>query len=84
MQAETNMISVYVVWALAGPTMITLLQYDNTADQEMAMGQWSAEDYVAQAFDAEFPTELNTIGTNSAAYELAGIFKVDKPLEWIY
>lgn len=76
------MLDVYVVWVLDGPIMTTLLQFEDSDIQRQAMQQWSAQDYVAQAFDAEFPDEPNEILTG-ASYELAAIFKA-KDLHWIY
>lgn len=76
------MLNVYVVWVLDGPIMTTLLQYEDSDIQRQAMQQWSAQDYVVQACDAEFPDEPNEI-LAGASYELAAIFTA-KELHWIY
>ena len=56
-----KLMSVTVIWKLDGPFMCTLLQYDDTDDQRMAMQSWSVKDYVDQAHDAEFPDEPNLL-----------------------
>jgi hypothetical protein len=76
------MINVYVVWIYDGPIMVTILQYEDSDIQRQAMQQWSPQDYVAQAFDAEWPEEPNAI-VNGESYELAAIFTADN-LHWIY
>lgn len=77
-----TMFSVYVIWSLDGPIMTTRLDFEDSDIQRQAMQQWSSEDYVVQAFDAEFPDEANDI-TAGASYELAAIFTADN-LHWIY
>lgn len=76
------MMKVYVIWSLDGPIMTTLLEFEDSDIQRQAMQQWSAQDYVVQAFDAEFPDEPNNI-QSGASYELAAIFTADN-LHWIY
>ena len=76
------MMNVYVVWCLDGPIMTTLLQFDDDDMQRQAMQQWSADDYVVQAFDAEYPGEPNAV-VNGASYELAAIFTA-KDVNFIY
>lgn len=73
---------VYVIWSLDGPIMTTLLEYDDSDEQRQAMQQWSAQDYVTQAYDAEWPDESNAI-VEGAIYELAAIFTAEN-LHWIY
>jgi hypothetical protein len=77
-----TMIDVYVIWSFDGPIMTTLLQFEDSDIQRQAMQQWSAQDYVEQAFDAEFIEEPNAIA-NGESYELAAIFTAEK-LHWIY
>lgn len=68
------MINIYVVWCLDGPIMTTLLQYPDTREQRKAMKGWSNQDYVEQAYDAEFLEEDgSSLGHQS--YELAAIFE---------
>lgn len=78
------MINVYVVWAYDGPIMATLLQFEDSDIQRQAMQQWSPQDYVVQAADAElgFEEEENPI-QKGESYELAAIFTAEK-LHWIY
>ena len=78
--AETGMMNIYVVWALDGPIMTTLLQFEDSDIQRQAMQQWSTQDYVAQAYDAE--AEDGT-GLGEQSYELAAIFEAPK-LHFIY
>jgi hypothetical protein len=78
-----NLFNVYVVWSYDGPIMTTVLQFEDSDIQRQAMEQWSPQDYVVQAFDAEFGCdEPNAIG-NGEPYELAAIFTA-KELHWIY
>jgi hypothetical protein len=80
---NNKLFNVYVVWSLDGPIMTTVLQFEDSDIQRQAMQQWSAQDYVVQAFDAEFGCEEpNAIG-EGASYELAAIFEAND-LRWIY
>jgi len=74
------MMNVYVIWCIDGPTMVTLLQYDDTDEQHQAMQQWSEQDYINQAYDTEWPNEGGM--TEDMTYELVGIFRADN-LHWI-
>ena len=78
-----NLIDVYVVWAFDGPIMTSLLQYEDSDDQRMAMQQWSPQDYVEQAFDVEFGAEGGNEISEGASYELAAIF-ISNDIHWIY
>lgn len=59
------MFDVYVVWALDGPVMTTLLQFEE-ADRSTVLG-WTAKQLIQQAADAEEITEVGS-------YELVAIF----------
>lgn len=60
--------------------MTSLLNFPDTAAMREVMAQWSTEDYVRQAFDAEFP---DAGGLQDDTYELAAIFEA-KPVNFIY
>jgi hypothetical protein len=55
------MFAIYVIWNLDGPSHMTRLDYEELIEQRQAMQGWSTRDYVAQAFDAEYPGEKNLI-----------------------
>lgn len=73
--------NVYVVWAYDGPIMTTLLQFTDDDMQRQAMQEWSTDDYVMQAFDAEFGCEISY--DPSVGYELVAIFTGDN-IRFIY
>lgn len=77
------MIDVYVIWVYDGPIMTTLLQFEDSDIQRQVMQQWSPQDYVIQAADAEFGLEEENPIQKGESYELAAIFTA-KELHWIY
>lgn len=76
-----KLMNVYVVWKYDGPIMTTLLQFPDDDMQRQAMQGWSTDDYVMQAFDAEFECEISY--DPSVGYELAAIFTCDN-IHFIY
>ena len=76
-----NLFNVYVIWRLDGPSMITLLQFEESDIQRQAMQEWSDEDYVNQAYDTEFECEGSLADFDS--YELEAIFEA-KDLRFIF
>ena len=70
-----NLINITVIWRCDEDDFLcTLLQYEDSDDQRQAMQQWSVQDYVEQAYDAEYPELPNPIAAG-ASYECIAIFE---------
>lgn len=72
-----KLFTIHVIWrGDEDDFMCTALQFDDTDQQRQAMQQWSTQDYVAQAHDAEYPNEPNRI-MRGEPYDCIAIFEGD-------
>lgn len=75
--------TVYVIWILDGPAMVTKLLFDSDDAQKQAFQHFNSDDWARMAYNEEYPSEAGFDSWQGQSYELITVFTADN-IQYLY